>query len=257
MIRALLAGIAVAVIAPVIGSFLVARGQSLFADTLAHVALMGVAIGVLTNIFPMAAAVICSALAAIGMAFLYVKRKVFPDAILALFLYGSLAMAVLLMSLAKSFNVNLLSVLFGSLLTVQQNELYLIGALSIITVAVVGFLYKGLLFISFDEEVAKVSGLPVARLTFLLMVLAAIVVSLSIRVVGALLIGALVVIPPISSMQFKLSFRATILLSVVFSVLSVFIGLVLSFYLGLASGGTIVIVALGLFLISFFLNRQA
>lgn len=250
MQRALLAGLAVGLIAPVIGSFLVVRRQSFFADTLAHMAFLGVAIGAATSTFPLLTAVLTSALGALAMAYLYIRNRVFPEAILVVFLYGSLSLAVIIMSLSQSFNTGVLAILFGSLLTVQPEDLYIITVLGAVTLIIITLLYKELFFISFDEEVARASGVPVKVLTVVLMVLAAIVVSLSIRIVGALLIGALMTIPVIAAMQYRMSFKSTIFAAVIFSLVSVFAGLALSFYLGLASGGTIALISLALFLIS-------
>lgn len=256
MIRAFTAGLIIAVIAPIVGIFLIVRRYSLFADTIAHVSLLGIAVGVLTHTNPILSALVASLIGAIGMEKLKARTKIYGESILALFLSGSLAIATVLISLAKGFNASLLSFLFGSITTVQTSDLYLIGVLGVGILSIMCLVYKELFFISFDEEAAKVAGLPVEKLSFLLMILSAFTVSLSIRIVGVLLIGALMVIPGITAMQFKRSFKQTILLAVVFSLLSVIIGLFSSYYFGLASGGSIVIVAIIFFLLSLFLTKK-
>jgi zinc transport system permease protein len=256
MIRAFTAGLIIAVVAPVIGIFLIVRRYSLFADTLAHVSLLGVAVGVLTYTNPILTALAASLLGAVGMERLKARTNIYGESILALFLSGSLAIATVLISLARGFNANLLNFLFGSITTVQTNDLYLIGGLGVVIISVMSLVYKELFFISFDEEAAKVSGLPVGKLSLLLMVLSAFTVALSIRIVGVLLIGALMIIPGITAMQFKKSFKQTILLAVIFSLFSVIVGLFASYYFGLASGGSIVVVAIVLFLSSLLLTKN-
>lgn len=257
MVRALLAGVAVAVIAPLIGTFLVVKRYSLMADTLAHVSFAGVAIGLLLGITnPVIAAIIASVIAAVGIERLRGSRKIFGESVLAIFLSGSLAIAVILIGLAQGLNVNVLSYLFGSITTVAESDVLLIGGLAVLVLGTVAVLYKELFFISFDEELAKASGLRVKTLNALLLILAAVTVSLAARIVGVLLVGALMVIPVVSAMQFGRGFRDTMLMAVVLSLVSVVTGLVFSYYLDLASGGTIVVAALILFLLSLVAGKR-
>ncbi|NCO65348.1 MAG: metal ABC transporter permease [Candidatus Aquicultor secundus] len=250
MIRAFVVGITVGVIAPVIGLFLIVKRYSLFADTLSHVSLLGVAIGLIANTQPVITAVVFAVLGAIGIDKVQERTKIFGESVLALFLSGSLAVATVLISISGGFNVNLLNFLFGSITTVEPTDLYFITALGATVLITVFLLYKELFFISYDEEAARISGLPVGVLGTILIVLAAVTVSLSIRIVGVLLIGALMVIPGITAMQFKQSFRTTMIYAIGLSVLSVILGLFLSFYVGIASGGSIVVIALILFLLA-------
>ncbi|MBE0429412.1 MAG: metal ABC transporter permease [Thermoleophilia bacterium] len=250
MIRAFVVGLIVGVIAPVIGMFLIVKRYSLFADTLAHVSLLGIAIGLATGTQPIIAAAAFAVLGAVGIDRLQKRTKLFGESVLALFLSGSLALATVIIGLSQGFNVSLLNFLFGSITTVRTVDLYFISILGAVVLGVLLLLYKELFFISFDEEAAKVSGLPVGRIGLILVVLAAVTVSLSIRTVGVLLIGALMVIPGITAMQLKKSFRTTMIYAVFFSLLSVILGLFISFYLGLASGGSIVLIAMALFLLS-------
>lgn len=248
MLRAFAAGVCVAIVAPLIGTFLVIRQQSFFADTLSHVALLGIALGLFIKAFPLAIALLVSVLSAIGLALVYSKKKTFHDANLALLLYGSLAVAVVLVAVSGGFTVDLLSFLFGSIVTVQNQDLYLISALSLLVITMIIVFYKELIFISFDDEVAKVSGVPVTFLNVTLMALAGIVVSSAMRTVGALLIGALLVIPAMTALQLAKSFQQTILLAIAVALISVLSGLTISFYAGLPTGGIIVLVALTCYL---------
>lgn len=256
MVRAFEAGIAIGIIAPLIGMFLVVRRYSLMADTLAHVSFAGVAIGLLLQINPIISAIGLSVLASFGIESLHNRRRIFGESVLALFLSGSLAVAVVIISLAKGFNSNLFSYLFGSISTVSVTDLWVTLALAVAVFLAVVLLYKELFFASFDAELAEANGLPVKVLNLTIVMLAAVAVALSIRIVGVLLIGALMVIPVISAMQFGRGFRTTLLLSVAFSLVSVVAGLFASYYFNLASGGAIVLVALGFFLISLFFSQR-
>ncbi len=250
MIRAFTAGIITAVIAPMIGVFLVTRRYSFMADTLAHVSLAGVAVGYLTGLQPIITAMIASALTALSVEHLRHNRKVLGESALALFLSGGLALAAVLLSAAQGLNVNLSSVLFGSIATVNRSDLLIISLLGALVIFIVIFLYRELAAISFDEELAATSGLPVQVINRIFVVLAAVTVSLSMRIVGVLLIGALMVIPVIAAMQFERSFRRTMVIAVGISLFSTVTGLYASYYLGYASGGTIVLIAIAIFLLS-------
>lgn len=257
MIRAFIAGIAIAVIAPLVGTFLVVRRFSLIADTLSHIALAGVAIGFLTNTYPLVATLIVTVAAAIGIEYIRIHKDVSGDAVLAMFLPGGLSLAIVLLSLAKGFNANLFSYLFGSISTVTQNDLILIGILAAITVGIISYYYDQLFYVSFDEESAKVSGIHTESMHLLLVILTAVVVSLSMRIVGVLLIGALTVIPVTTAMQMARSFKQSLYLSVMFALTSVVMGLFLAYYLNLPAGGAIVLLSLGIFLlVAFFFKRK-
>jgi zinc transport system permease protein len=256
MIRAFLAGTVIAVIAPLIGAFLVVRRYSMLADTLAHVSLAGVAVGLLTKTHPVAAAVVLSVVSAFGIERLRESKRVFGESALALFLWGSLAAAVVIISLAGGFNVGLFGFLFGSIATVTPVDLYFVAGLGVLVVLLVLSFYKELFFVSFDEELARVSGINARAFNIVLIMLAAVTVSLSMRIVGVLLIGALMVVPVITAMQLSRGFRQTLIISVGISLTSVISGLFLSYYLDLASGGTIVLVALGFFILSLLFGRK-
>ncbi len=256
MIRALIAGGVIAIITPVIGTFLLTKRYSLFADTLSHVSLAGVALGFLFGISPLAAAVGVTVIAAIVLEKLRHDQKIPGEAALAMFLSGGLALAVTLISAARGLNVNVLSYLFGSIATVQLQDVVIITVLSAFVLVILASCYKELLYISFDEETATVSGLPVRLFNVVLMVLTAITVTVSMQIIGVLLVGALMVIPVITATQIARSFKQIIGYSVVFSLFSVLIGLVISYYFDLAAGGAIVLLALGVFAVVSLLKSK-
>ncbi len=255
MQRSFIAGALIGLTAPLIGIFLVVRRYSLIADTLAHVSLLGIAIGLILNVNPFITAIIASVIASVVIEKLGSEKKLFTESILSLFLSGALAMAVVLISITKGFNANLYNYLFGSISIVSRNDIYIIATLASILIFAVLYYFKDLFLLSFDQELAIVNKIPVKFLNLFLAILAALQVSISIRAVGVLLIGALMVIPVITSFQFGMGFKKTLILSIIFSEVSIFVGLYVSYYFDLASGGTIVMLNLVFFLASLLINK--
>ncbi|CAN5356046.1 zinc ABC transporter permease ZurM [soil metagenome] len=249
IVKGLIAGIVIAIIAPVIGIFLVLRRYSLIADTLSHVSLAGIAIGFLTGINPLFTAIAATVLSSAVIEKLRSSKKVYGESALALFLSGSLALAVVLIGLAHGFNSTLLNYLFGSVVTVSNIDILTVSILGLIVLIIVGILYKELVYIAFDEDAAQVSGIKIKLINMIFIILSAITISLAIPIVGILLISALIVVPVVAALQFKKSFLPTIFIAQVFSVFSVLAGIIISFYLNLAPGGTIVLVTLAIFFI--------
>jgi zinc transport system permease protein len=248
IIRALEAGTLVAIIAPLIGIFLVLRRYSLMADTLSHVSLAGIAIGLLIGVNPLLTAIVASVASAISMERLRATKRVYGDTALSLFLSGSLAFALVLLGFAHGFNVNLFSYLFGSILTVKEADVMIIGVLGVVVMALLITLYKELIFIAFDEEAARVSGLKVNIINIIFITIAAIAIALAIPIVGILLVSALMVVPVVAALQFKKGFTRTLVYAEIISVLSTITGIIASFYLNLPAGGTIVLLMLFVFL---------
>ncbi len=257
IVRGLEAGVIVALIAPPIGIFLVLRRYSLIADTLAHVSLAGIAIGLFFGINPVLAALGTATVASLGIERLRSSKKVYGESALALFLSGSLALAVVILSLAHGFNANLFNYLFGSIVTVTTNEVYIISLLAVVIVSILAFFYKELVYITFDEEAAKVSGVPTGLINSILIVLAAVTVSLAIPIVGVLLIAALIVIPVVTALQFRKSFFKTIIYAQIISLVSVVSGIFTSFFLNLSTGGTIVLIMLAIFIVIISVKQKS
>jgi len=255
MIRGFEAGIIIAVIAPLIGIFLVLRRYSLIADTLSHVSLAGVAIGLLLKVNPLITAVIAAVVSSIAIERLRISKRIFGESALSIFLSGSLALAIVLIGFAGGFGVDLFSYLFGSITTVKQIDVYIIAVLGILVIAAIIAFYKELVYVTIDEEAAKLSGVPTKFINILLIVLSAFTVALSIPIVGVLLISALIVIPVVSALQLKKSFLTTIFFAEGFSLFSVVAGITSSFYLNIPAGGAIVLIALVIF-VSILLSRR-
>ena len=249
IVRGLVAGIIVAFIAPLIGVFLVLRRYSLIADTLSHISLAGIAVAFLFGWNPMITTIGITALSSVGIEKLRNTKNIYGESALALFLSGGLALATILLSIGKGFNSNLLNYLFGSIVTVTSNDIITILILAIVIITLLILFYKELVYITFDEESAKVSGLPVRFINTLFIILVALTVSLAIPIIGILLITALIVIPVVTALQLRKSFKKTILYSEIFSIFSVVTGIFISYYFNFSTGGTIVIIMLGIFLL--------
>ena len=248
MQRALISGIAVAVSCSVIGLFLVLKKQSLYGDALSHVAFGGIAIGLFTNVYPIWTAFAVSILASLGITKLKESTKIPGDSAVAVLLSAGLAVGVVLIGLSGGFSLDLYSFLFGSILLINYNDQLVIVVLTFIILAIMYKMSRKFIYIAFDEEQAKVSGIDVARLNYLFIVLASVTVITSVRLVGVLLISSLIVIPNITAMMFGKGFKKTLLISIFIAVLSVVVGIVISYVMNLAPGGTIVIISVGVFL---------
>ena len=256
MQRAFLAGMMIAILASVSGTFVVLKRYSLMSETLAHSALVGVAVGLVAGYNPLWVAVVVAMLSAWLIEYLRTSFSLYSDSILAILLSGSLAVAIIIVSLGGAFNNSLFSYLFGSVLSVTTEDLWTILIFGSLSLGVLLIFSKELYFITYDEEVAQVSGIKVKALNFLLVSVVAIIIALSIRVVGSLLIGALMVIPTVSALQYRVGFVKTVLISVFFALLSVVAGMIFSFYFSLPSGATIVLCILTIFVISLIANKK-
>ena len=246
--RALISGIAVAVSCSVIGLFLVLRRQSLYGDALSHVAFGGIAIGLFTNIYPLWTAFAVSILASVGITKLRESTKISGDSAVAVLLSAGLAIGVVLIGLSGGFSLDLYSFLFGSILLISNNDQMTILVLSLIVLTIMYKISRKLMYIAFDEEQARVSGIDVTKLNYLFIVLAGVTVISSVRLVGVLLISSLIVIPNITAMMFGKGFKKTLLISISTAVLSVVAGIITSYVMNIAPGGTIVIISVGIFL---------
>jgi zinc transport system permease protein len=248
MQRALITGTAVAITCSIIGLFLVLRRQSLFGDAMSHVAFGGIALGIFMNMYPIWTAFIVSVLAALGITKLKDSAKIPSDSAIAVLLSSGLALGVVLISLSNGFNLDLFSFLFGSILLVGFQDEITVLILDVAIISIVVFLYNKLMYITFNEEQAKVSGLDVTKMNYLFIVLASITVITSIRLVGVLLISSLIVIPNVTAMLFGKGFRKTAIISILVAVCSVEIGIMLSYIWNVAPGGTIVLTSITIFI---------
>ncbi len=256
MLKAFTAGILIAILISSLSIFVVVKRYAMLSDTLAHISLLGVAIGFLFETSTITMAIIASSIAAILIEYVKSYKKLYSDSVLSIFLSASLAISIIIVSLSNSFTTSLFDYLFGSIVAINDEDIMIIISFFIITLIFIGFYYQKLLLISFDEELAISSGVNVKLVNLIFTGLIGAMVAISIKIIGTLLIGALMIIPVISAICLKQSFIKTWILSAIFGILSVIIGLTLSFYVSIPSGATIVIVLLFFFLIMLLISKK-
>ncbi|MGW4775823.1 metal ABC transporter permease [Streptomyces filamentosus] len=250
MQRALLAAVLVGITAPAVGIYLVQRRQALMGDGIGHVAMTGVGLGFLLNSSPVWMATLVAVAGSVAMELIRAYGKTRGDLALALLFYGGMAGGVLLINLAPTgSNANLTSYLFGSLSTVSPEDVTAISVLAAFVVLVTVGLRQQLFAVSQDEEFARVTGLPVRLLNLLIAVTAAVTVTVAMRVVGLLLVSALMVVPVAAAQQLSKSFRATFVLAVATGVAVTLAGTVTTYYVDVPPGSTIVLYAIGVFVL--------
>ncbi|MFH1432570.1 MAG: metal ABC transporter permease [archaeon] len=255
MQKAFISGIVIAIACSLLGMFLVLRKFSLIGDGIAHISFGGVATGLLFNITPFTGALLFGLIGSFGILKLKEKSHLHGDAAIGIVSHVSLGLGIFIASIASGFNVDILSYLFGSILSIKTNELVLSIFLALTVIAFILSYYKDLFYISFDEESAKVSGINVDFLNSMLIVLTAVTIVCSMNVVGLMLASSLIILPAASALQVKASFKRTLLYAVVISVFSVVSGLVIAYYYDFAVSGTIVLINAFVFLSLLVYNK--
>ncbi|MGH9119178.1 MAG: metal ABC transporter permease [Acidimicrobiales bacterium] len=253
---ALVGGLVVGVTAPLIGTFLVQKRLSLLGDGLGHVAFAGVAAGLFFGIWPIGPALVGAVLAACSIEWLRSRGRASGDLALAVFFYSGIAGGVVLIGLAGSLDASTLTYLFGSILTVSPDDAVVIGLLGLLIVGVIGLTWRALFAVVLDEQSARVAGLPVDRLNLVLAALAAVTVVAGMRVVGVLLVAALMVLPVGAANRIGGSFRGTMLAASGIGGASAVVGLAVARGFNLAPGATIVLVAAAVFLVTAVIGRR-
>jgi zinc transport system permease protein len=249
--NAFLTGIIIGIIAPVLGVFIVVRRLSLIADALSHVTLAGIAASLLvekkfmlfSGLNPMYMGMAFSVAGSLFIEKLRAVYKHYQELAIPIILSGGIGIGVIFISLADGFNTDLFSYLFGSVSAVSRTDLWLILIISAVVAILIVLLYKELFLLSFDEEHAKASGIAAKSVHFIFIVMVALVIAASMRIVGILLVSSLMTLPVAASIRIAKGFKQTILFSVIFGETSVLGGLSVSYYLDLAPGGTIVMIA--------------
>ena len=248
MQRALLAAVLIGLIAPAVGVHLVQRRLSLIGDGLGHVALTGVALGVLTGVAPVWTALVTTAAGAVALEYLRVRGRTSGDVALAVLFYGGIGGGVVIMALAPGGTpANLEAFLFGSITTTSGGDLAAFAVLAGLVVATTAALSRALFVVGGDEEYARASGLPVLPLNLVLALLVALTVVVSMRVVGLLLVSALMILPVAAAQRWTSSFAGTVAAAAAVGVVVSTGGVVVSFYANTPSGGTIVVLAVAVF----------
>ena len=236
MQNAFVVSLFISVLCPCIGVFLVLRRYSMIGDTLAHSSLAGVTIGLLCGHSPVLGAFLFTSVCGALIEFLRRYFAKYTDLILSIVLALSVGTAITIISSGK-LETNADSFLFGSVLTVTHFDMLMVIILSVISVLTLIFLYDQLVYITYDEEAARVAGVKVGPINYVFSILVASAISVSIRIVGVLVISSMIALPVATALQLGQGFRRTLLWSIVFSVVDIMSGLVFSYYLNVAPGG--------------------
>lgn len=255
MQRAVIAGSFIAALCAILGVFLVLRRLSLIGDGLAHVTFGSLAVGLFFNTTPLYIALPLVILSSLGIMKLTAAQQMYGDAAIGIVSALGIAIGVLLVSVTKGFNIDLFSYLFGNILAISKTEVAIVIALSLTVTIVVALFYQDLVAVTFDEECAQAEGINTKTVNKVLVILTAVTVVLAMKVVGIMLVSALLILPTVTALQIAKGFKMTILLAVVSAVFSVWIGIMLSFFLDWPSGATIVLVSFVLLVGSFGYRR--
>lgn len=257
MQRALIAGALVGLAAPAIGIFIVQRRLALMGDGIGHVAFTGIAAGFLFNVAPVVMAIVFAVIGAVVIELLRERKQTSGDIALALVFYGGIAGAVLLMSISDASVVNLHAYMFGSVLTVRPDDLWLVAGVAGTVIVLTMLLRQALFAVAYDDEVARVSGLPVRALNISSAVLAAVTIGITSKVVGILLVSSMLVLPVAAVQQLTRSFRATVYAGLAMGLVTTTGGLVIAFYADVAPAASIVLLAIAAFIGAALIARVA
>lgn len=263
--NAFLTGMIIGIIAPLLGVFIVVRRLSLIADALSHVTLAGIAASLLlekkfiglSGLNPLYMGMAFSVAGSLFIEKLRAVYKHYQELAIPIILSGGIGLGVIFISLADGFNTDLFSYLFGSVSAVSRLDLWTILIISVLVIALVVLLYKELFLLSFDEEHAKASGIAAKSVHFIFIVMVALVIAASMRIVGILLVSSLMTLPVAASIRIAKGFKQTIFLSMLFGEISVLGGLSISYYIDLAPGGTIVMIAVLILIVTILLKKLA
>lgn len=248
MQRAFQASILISIIAPILGLFLILRRQSLMADTLSHVSLVGIALGLLLGVNPTITNVLIVILAALLLEYLRSLYKSYSEISIAILMSGGMALALVLMTFSSNAStMSIDSFLFGSIVTISSLQITLLAVLSFIIVALYIIFKNPMYILTFDEETAFTSGLPIKWMSILFNVLTGVTVAIIMPIMGALLVSAVLILPAAISMRLTKSFNGVILLGVVFALVGTISGLIISYQYATPPGATITLIFLALF----------
>jgi zinc transport system permease protein len=256
MQRALAAGVAVGFLCSVVGVFVTLRSMAFFSDAIAHSALAGIALGILFGMAPVPAAIIFCVVVAAGITYLTYRTELTSDTVIGVFFSGSIALGVLLMGLQEGYQTDLLTYLFGDVLAVSRLDVLLAVGLAVFVTTIVFGRSTLLVKIAFNRDLAQVEGAPVVVWDYIFMALLALTIAVSLKIVGIILVSALVIVPAATARNVARDFRSLMGLSVAVGLISAVGGLVASFYLNTASGPTIVMLSIVLFIISLAAGRR-
>jgi zinc transport system permease protein len=261
--RGIIAGLIVGFICPIIGAFLLVRRMTIISEGLSHITLTGIAVGIVmmqspatSFINPLYTGVLFSLIGSLLVEKLRQIYRHFQELAIPIILSAGIGLSALLISISPSNNTEWFNYLFGSIVTVTLTDLLFIVVTGIVMMSIVLLFYKELLSISFDQEFAITSGISVKKMNFLFSILIALVISMSMKVIGILLVGAMVTLPVAVSIQFAKSFRQVVFIGIIVGEISVIGGIIMSIYFNIATGGMIVVTGVIILIISVIIKRS-
>jgi len=243
----------IAPLAPVFGVFLLLRRYAFFADTLAHVGFLALALSLFFKMNSLAILILLSIFVSVSVEKLRSQGRLPAEGSLSFFLYAGVALSVVFITFSGNTG-SIMNILFGSLSTVTKEDVYLILAGALFCISFLAKFYKNLINLCIDEEIAHASGINIEQLKILFVITVAISISISIKTMGALLIGSLMIIPPLSAMQICRSLKSTLIVSITFSMISAYGGIFLSFYSGIPLGASISTILIGFFIMAYLVK---
>jgi len=254
--RALVGGLLIATTCSLISFFVVVRRLAFVGMGISHAAFGGVAIGIAAGTNPIVTAGGFCVLVAVGIGWLTRKGRLHEDTAIGILFSAAMAMGVVIVSFAHAYNLDLMSYLFGSILAMSWNDIIVLAVVGVLVIAFLVLFFKELLFFVFDEETATASGVPVRLVYYGLLIAMAVTIVVSIKLVGIILVSALIVIPGATGAQLSRNYRGVIVVSLLTGLASVALGLFLSYWFDVASGAMIVLVMFGIFILSVALSPR-
>ncbi|WP_040212274.1 metal ABC transporter permease [Clostridium polynesiense] len=254
MQNAFMAGFLVALLSPTVGLFIVLKRYSMIGDTLSHSTFAGVAIGLVLGYNPLIVAFIYTTLCAVIIEFLRNYYKRYAEMVMSIILTFSLGIAIMLVSSGKA-SANINSFLFGSILTVTKSDIIMIAAVTIISFLLIGILYDKLIYVTFDEEGSGTLGVQVKLINYIFTIMVGAAISVSIRVMGILVISSVMIVPVATALQFKQGFKRSLIISIIIGLIDIMSGLVLSYMLDTAPGGTIAVISVIVLIIAIVISN--
>jgi len=248
MQNALMASVLISILFPIVGVFLVLKRYSMMGDTLSHASFAGVAIGLILGYNPILCAFIFTALCGLSIEFLRDYYKKYAELILVILLTFSVGIGITLVSTGKA-GANVNSYLFGSILTVTKSDLLIMLVLSVVSIVTLYSLYNQLLYITFDEESAKISGVKVKVINYVFALLVGATISVSLRILGILVMSSMIALPVATALQMNKGFKHTLIYSILFGFIDIILGLIISYYINCAPGGTIALTSVAVLII--------
>lgn len=255
--RALLASVMVGVLCPFVGNFVVLRRMSFFSDAISHSAFAGIAVGAVLGIDLSISSVAVAIVIALFIAFLSEKTSLSHDTVIGIAFSGAIASGMLIMGMLKGYRADLFAFLFGDILAITGDDLLIILAVSVVSIALLLLFLKAFLQITFNSDLARVDGINVRLFEYLLFLIIAVVITVSLKIIGIILVTSLLIVPAASAKNLASSMKRLFMLSSLFGVVSGVCGLILSVYLDTSSGPTIVLVSIGIFFLTMIAKRRA